>query len=281
MRLTVAGGDMRMITVAERFTEIGYKCFIFGFDKHTKGEHGIEYTEDIADAISKSSAVILPFPCEKDGFLNMPFSGRKTELSGIFSLGNEETIFIGGKLPRKEKRFIDYSQNEDFLLRNAVATAEGAVETAMSLMKTTINGAEITVAGYGRIGSYLATILRHLGANVTIIARSASRRTLASISGVDAVGFEDFEAPLSRADIVFNTVPFKVIGESELKSIKTGTAIIDLASLPGGADEKECERFGITLIRALGLPGKTAPVSAGEAIFHTVLPILKDRGIKT
>ena len=280
MKLTVAGGDIRMITVAERLTGIGYKCFVFGFDKHINNKNGIEYTEDIAHAISESSAVILPFPCEKDGFLNMPLSGRKTELSSVFLLGNHKTLFLGGKLPKTGEQFYDYSQNEDFLLKNAVATAEGAVEMAMSLMKTTINGAEITLAGYGRIGSYLAKILKHLGAKVTVVARNIKSRTLAEICGINAVGFDEFEAPLSRADMVFNTVPFKVIGENQLKSIKPGTVIIDLASLPGGADEKECINQGVTLIRALGLPGKTAPVSAGEAIFQTILPILNDRGIK-
>lgn len=278
MRITVAGGDRRMLAAAELFAEKGYECHIFGFDRYTEKPDGLEYTEDIIQAVKGSEAVILPFPLRKDGFLNMPFSGRKTEPESIFSLAEAKTLFIGGGLP-EGKNMIDYSKNEAFLWYNAIPTAEGAIALAMEKMDTTVHGAEITVVGYGRIGSYLATALRSLGGKVTVVARNVKQRTPAEISGVNAVGFEDFEAPLSCADIVFNTVPSKVIGENELAAIRTGTAIIDLASLPGGADETECRRHGIELIRALGLPGKVAPKTAGQAIFKTVLPILFDRGI--
>lgn len=279
MRLTIAGGDARMITVAELFIKNGCECYVFGFDEHIDNKIGIEYTNDIAQAIKCSSAVILPFPCQKDGFLNTPFSSRRTEIENILSLGKENTLFLGGRLPKTGKNIIDYSKQEDFLLRNAVPTAEGAVALAFQMMDSTIQGAEITVVGFGRIGNYLSKILHSLGAKVTVVARSAKSRTLAEISGVCAVGFEDFEAPLSRADMVFNTVPFKVIGEKELVAIRSGTAIIDLASLPGGADENECLKHKVLLIRALGLPGKVAPKTAGKAVFETVLRILKDRGI--
>ncbi len=279
MKLTIAGGDMRMITVAELFAARGIQCKMFGFDKYKENKRDLEFTDNIESAIKDADIVILPFPCQKDGFLNTPFSGRKTELDSLFALGGKETVFIGGRLPEKQENFMDYSQQEDFLLRNAVPTAEGAVALAMQMMGTTIQGAELTVLGYGRIGSYLSNILRSLGAKVTVVARSAKSRTLAEISGVCAVGFDDCEAPLSCADMVFNTVPFKVIGERELSAIGSGTAIIDLASLPGGADEAECVKHKVLLVRALGLPGKVAPKTAGKAVFETVLRLLSDRGI--
>lgn len=278
MRLTIAGGDLRMITAAKLFAESGYECSVFGFDKYNLNSNGIEYTEDIAETINKSAAVILPYPCRKNGFLNTPFSSRRIELESILSAG-EHALFIGGSIPKIGGNILDYSENEDFLLRNAVFTAEGALKLAMDELDTALNGAEITIAGYGRIGSYLSKILHSLGAKVTVAARSGKSRTLAEISGVNAVGFEDFEAPLCRAQLVINTVPFKVIGAKQLAVIPKGTAIIDLASPPYGAAEKECEEYGIKLIRALGLPGKATPVSAGKAVFETVLPILTNRGI--
>lgn len=279
MRICIAGGDKRMVAAAELFTKEGYECVLFGFDRYNNTEDRLEYTEDISYGIQGSQGVILPFPCQKDGFLNTPFSGRKIEIESIFSFDDGKRLFFGGKLPFKGDNIVDYSQNEDFLWHNAVPTAEGALDIAMKELETTVHGAEITVVGYGRIGSCLTRILHSLGARVTVVARSAKSRTPAEILGVNAVGFDRFEAPLSCADIVFNTVPSKVIGENELASTRPGTAIIDLASLPGGADEKECEKYGIRLIRALGLPGRVAPKTAGKAIFQTVLPILKDRGI--
>ncbi len=279
MKLTIAGGDLRMLTVAELFSQRGVQCNAFGFDKCGEKVPHVEYTDNLESAIKNADVVILPFPCQKDGFLNTPFSGRRTEIDSLFELGGETALFIGGRLPKSGENLMDYSEQEDFLLRNAVPTAEGAVALAMQMMTTTIQGSEITVLGYGRIGSYLSRILHQLGAKVTVVARSAKSRTLAEISGVCAVGFDDCEAPLSCADMVFNTVPFKVIGERELSAIGSGTAIIDLASLPGGADETECIKHKVLLVRALGLPGKVAPKTAGKAVFETVLRLLSDRGI--
>lgn len=278
MRITIAGGDKRMITVAELFAQRGVKCNLLGFDRLTEKPAEIEFTDDVAEAVKGADAVILPFPCQKDGFLNTPFSSRRTEIEGLLELG-KEGLFLGGRLPRKGENLIDYSAQEDFLLRNAVPTAEGALALAIQMLSTTLWGAEITLLGYGRIGSYLASLLRSLGAKVTVVARSAKSRTLAEISGVCAVDFCDCLSPLSCADMVFNTVPSKVLGEKELSAMAKGTVIIDLASLPGGADEAECAKHKVLLVRAMGLPGKVAPKSAGKAVFETVLRLLSERGI--
>lgn len=279
MRLTIAGGDRRMIAAAEYFSEKGAEITVFGFDKFPEKPSFLNFTDDVSEAIRGADGVILPFPCLKDGFLNTPFSARRTEVESLFELGREEALFLGGRLNPPPKNYIDYSEQEDFLIRNAVPTAEGAIALAMQIMSRTVQGAEITVLGYGRIGSYLSSLLHRLGAKVTVAARSSKSRTLAEISGVCAVGFEDIEAPLSCADMVFNTVPSRVIGEKELSAMGSGTAIIDLASLPGGAEEKECAEHKILLIRALGLPGKVAPKTAGKAVFETVIRLLSERGI--
>ena len=280
MTLTIAGGDKRALTVADLFASRGCKCYVFGFDKHRLGANGVEHTDDVQAAILNSSAVILPYPCQKDGFLNTPFSTRRTEIESILTLAGEDTLVLGGGLPKKSKNLIDYSNEEDFLLKNAVPTAEGALALAMQMLRSTVFGAYFVVMGYGRIGAYLAKILGSLGGKVTIVARNAKSRTLAEISGFDAVGFDDCEAPLTRADMVFNTVPEKIFGERELSAIRSGRTIIDLASLPGGADEEECRMHKILLVRALGLPGKVAPETAGKAVFETVLRLLFDRGIR-
>ncbi len=279
MQICIAGGDMRTLFLAELFAKKGYKCVMFGFDKNTCPKNGVEFTQDIAEGVKNSSAVILPYPCRKNGFLNTPYSSRRIELDSVFAFDDGAKLFFGGALPYKGENIIDYSTHEDFLWYNAVPTAEGAVAIAMEELDTTVYGAEITVVGYGRIGSYLTHILQGLGAKVTVVARNEKSRASAEILGASAVGFEDIEAPLSCAQIVFNTVPAKVITHRELDFLPSGTAIIDLASLPGGADEKECLHHGIRLIRALGLPGRVAPAFAGEALFKTILPILKSRGI--
>ena len=56
----------------------------------------------------------------------------------------------------------------------------------------------------------------------------------------------------------------------------TNTLIIDLASLPGGVDFDTAEKLGIYAVRALSLPGKCAPKTAGEIIKTNVFDIIKE-----
>ena len=59
-----------------------------------------------------------------------------------------------------------------------------------------------------------------------------------------------------------------------LQRVKDSTPIIDLATHPGGVDSAAAK--GKNVIWALGLPGKVAPVTAGEYISKTVIGILEE-----
>ena len=269
MKIAVAGGDLRMHTVARMLNDSGAECVKFGLE-----ETNVALTDAFKDAV----AVILPLPCCKGGYLNTPMSNVLINIGDIFSAGGEKTIFLGGKMPIIDERHIDYSLREEFLIKNAVPTAEGAIEIALQELNTTLNGANAVVVGYGRIGKYLAEILKGLNCNVSVIARKESARATAEISGHTTFAFGEIDVYKS-ADIVFNTVPFTVIGDTELKAIHRGTAIIDLASLPGGVDEESAKTNNVKMIRALALPGKTAPETAGRVIFETVVTILREQGV--
>ena len=78
-------------------------------------------------------------------------------------------------------------------------------------------------------------------------------------------------------DVIFNTVPEKVINASVLSALKPGALVIDLASLPGGVDKEAAEAFGVKTIHALSLPGKVAPKTAGKILCETIRNILSER----
>ena len=181
-------------------------------------------------------------------------------------------------MPITDENHIDYSLREEFLIKNAVPTAEGAIEIALRESDITLNGANAAVIGYGRIGKYLSEILSGLNCNVSVVARKESARANAEISGFSTYNFGNTDV-YKNADIVFNTVPTTVIGEDELSVMRPETKIIDLASLPGGVDEKSAKAHNVTIIRALALPGKVAPTTAGKIIFDTVTAILRERGV--
>lgn len=278
MKIVIAGGDLRMLTAGSLLAERGYDCYGFGFGERITDHPKITKSSPL-EALENALAVILPLPCEKDGFLNTPFSSSRIILEDVFSSASPKTLFIGGKTPKSGNRFVDYSEREDFKIKNAIPTAEGAIALAMKELDTTLYGANAVVTGYGRIGKYLSAALRDLGASVTVLARSIDSRAYAEANRIKAVGFEQSKAPLSDADVVFNTVPSIIIGESELSVMKSGSIIIDLASLPGGVDENSARNYGISFLRALSLPGKVAPATAGRIVFETVYSILLEKGV--
>lgn len=278
MKIAIAGGDLRMLTAGSLLAERGYVCHGFGFGERITDYPKITKSSPL-EALENASAVILPLPCEKDGFLNTPFSSSRMILDDVFASAGNDALFIGGRMPKSGNRFVDYSEREDFKIKNAVPTAEGAIALAMKELSTTLYGANAIVTGYGRIGKYLSAVLRDLGASVTVLARGVDSRAYAEANRIKAVGFEQIKAPLSDADVVFNTVPSIVIGESELSVMKSGSIIIDLASLPGGVDENAARNYGISFLRALSLPGKVAPTTAGRIVFETVYSILLEKGV--
>ena len=77
-------------------------------------------------------------------------------------------------------------------------------------------------------------------------------------------------------DLVVNTVPSMVLREAELADMKPDALIIDMASKPGGVDTQAAARLNRKVVRALALPGKTAPVTAGGIIKDTIYNMLQE-----
>ena len=133
------------------------------------------------------------------------------------------------------------------------------------------------ITGFGKVAQPLAAMLKAMGANVTVCARRISARAKARTLGVSAVDFNYLAECMGEADLVFNTVPQCVIGRKELISAKNAL-IIDLASKPGGVDMEAAKDLGVKVIWALGLPGKVAPVTAGNIIKETICNIFSELG---
>jgi dipicolinate synthase subunit A len=173
-------------------------------------------------------------------------------------------------------RWIDYFESEILQLKNALPTAEGAIEIAMRELPVVLDGTKVAVIGYGRIGEVLAAKLKALGAEVTVYARRPSVCTRVELSGCLAkqITQESDLSFTSGTRVVFNTVPSQLITRSVLETLPKDCIIIDLASAPGGVDMSAAEALGIRSVWATALPGKYAPESAGKILGQTVHSIL-------
>ena len=171
------------------------------------------------------------------------------------------TALAAGEHPLLRLR--DYYDREDVLLRNAAITAEGAIALAMERREQTLLGSRVLILGFGRIARALAPRLRALGAEVTVYARSEAQRALAECLGCRAL--ESLPEKPEGYSILFNTVPAPLLpGAAE------GALNIELASAPGGFRDAS----GVVIAR--GLPGKSAPLSAAEALLGPILAIIRE-----
>jgi dipicolinate synthase subunit A len=165
-----------------------------------------------------------------------------------------------GRHPRLRLR--DYYSGEEVQLRNAAITAEGAIAAAIAHTERTLLGSRILILGGGRISRALAPRLRALGAAVTVYARRSEERALAESAGCETLAALP-EKP-EGFHLLFNTVPFPLLDSAP------DCPTIELASAPGGFRD----RSGV--IPAGGLPGKTAPCSAAEALLGPIRAILRE-----
>jgi dipicolinate synthase subunit A len=278
MKITFIGGDERMLFAAGLFSRDGIETRVCGFDINTEIYGNVKNFSSVREALSGADTAVLPIPYSKDGkTVFAPFSEKNIGIEEVAKALGEKTLLIGGMTDGSELTgAVDICARDDFAILNAVPTAEGAVSTLLKETKRTASGMNVAVLGFGRVGAVLAKTLVSLGAKVTVFARKASARAWAKVFFCEAENFSALHEKIGGFDCIFNTVPHKIMFAEHLARIKKGAVIIELASAPGGADAKEVALAGARLVPAQGLPGKTAPRSAGKIIYETVKEITEE-----
>ncbi len=277
-KLLVAGGDMRQLCCAVRLSE-KYDTYIIGFDK----KYYSAYPQlKLADTGDKFSRVVLPVPAaDASGLITCPCSETKLTSRAIADMLSENSIVLAGQIDDAlrsdlaDADVIDYLEREELSLCNAIPTAEGAVQIALEELPVTINELSVLIVGLGRIGTALVNILKGFGADITVAVKDAKGAAKARLMGVRCCMTSDIS---SGYGLIFNTVPSMIFSREVLEKGSPDALYIDLASKPGGIDLNTAAELGIKAIWALGLPGKTAPVTSGEIIADTVTGILRERG---
>ena len=276
----VIGGDQRQAFLAASLLEDGYPVYAAALEKAELDPRVRQAT--IEETVEKCETIIFPLPVTSDGVhLNTPLGKEPVLLGeGFASLFVGKTVY-GGMTERlyhttdvwEEVSVFDYFRREELTVRNAVPTAEGAIQIAMEEYPGTLNGSRCLVTGFGRIGKVLSWMLRGLGAQVTVSARKPEDLAWIRQSGYQAVHTRH---PGSGYDLVFNTIPALVFARESLSGLKPGTLLIDLASAPGGVDRETAAELGVRVVPALSLPGKVAPKAAGEIIKETIYHMMEE-----
>ena len=264
-RILVAGGDRRQEYCAKHLSS-HYDTGLIGFP--------VESASGVYDCL------ILPcIPLDDEGNVPAPSADAPLDTAAVREMLSPEALVIAGRItqPLQEKfqgyRLREYLSREEFQLSNAIPTAEGAVSIALSELPMTLSGSRVLILGMGRIGTALTGILCGFGAEVYAAVRSAKSAAKARISGAKPVCMEDMGG---EYQVVFNTVPSIVLKKPQLEKFPQNTLFIELASPPYGIDFAAAEITGHRVIKAPGLPGKTAPMTAGRIIANTAEYIISE-----
>lgn len=285
-RFTILGGDLRQAHLANALAESGKRVNALFLDRDVYIDSRVNKTINLQKALSSSDVVVLPLPVSLDGLhLNSPYSKNSLLLSGAFAAMNKESLVLAGKPDQRilnlasdnELEIIDYSEREELAVLNAVPTAEGALAITMQELPVTVFGLNCLITGFGRISKVMARMLDVMGATVTVAARKHSDLAWAQIYGCHTMNIAKMHS-LESFDVIYNTVPERIFHERELSALKEDCLLIDLASKPGGVDMQAAAQLGVRAIWALSLPGKVAPITAGNIIKETIGHIIDERG---
>ena len=247
------------------------KTFNFHFAGHTEAldfsrEHLLYHGCKISSEPNSSvTHLILPVPSFSDDDC---IKGGDSLLAILQQLPNEITV-IGGKLQHPALagyRTIDLLEDPVYLAENANITAYCALKHAMQHLKVTLQGCPILIIGWGRIGKCLATLLRQLGARVSVYARKETDRAILLALGYETADITPPAYDLMRYRLIFNTAPTMLLPEECLEHCRPDCVKIDLASKPGIA--------GNDVFWERGLPNRDAPESSGILMGRTILRLV-------
>lgn len=286
-KFAIMGGDMRQAKLAELLQDDGHDVCVYAFGENENLD-SVRYAKSTADAVQGANCIVMPLPAvSSPGVLNTPLDKNVHRLEDIFSLADSSATVLGGMINKQTYsaareygiEIQDYYDREELVVANAVATAEGAIKIAIEETPCNIAWSKCLIIGFGRIGKVLASRLKGLCAEVSVSARSC-----ADIAWIDAYGYKTLntnklKGKLQDFDIIFNTVPARILGQELLEEINPSALIIDLSSKPGGMDFTAAGNLGLKAIWALSLPGKIAPVTSGEIIKNTIYNMLLEQGL--
>lgn len=292
--ITVLGGDARQVALAEYFGAAGFSVRAWGLPQAALSL-SVTPTEHWQEAVKEADVVVLPLPASPDSkYLNVPQAGAEPQkpprISEIAHALPTHTLLAGGRFSPALKEmmreigvhFFDYFESELLQQRNAIPTAEGAIEVLMREIPRTVKDLPVAVSGFGRVSRALVELLLAMGAKVTVAARKDAALDEARAMGCRTVKIDGRDALFALSHgyaAIFNTVPYWLFDERILKQLSRETLLIDLASSPGGVDANAAAALGIRVIWALSLPGKYAPKTAGEIIAETILSYMREEEI--
>ena len=272
-RIAVVGGDERDPEIARLAAETGADVAAFGMPWPEGGVPAVRLEASARAAVEGADYLFLPIPLGVGHEVYAPHAGEPivADASFLSALAPGAHLFVGRATPElldasaaAGVEVHEYDPDRELMLLRAPAIVEGAIQLAIEHTDVTIHDADVVVVGYGAIGSLLARRLRDLGARLHVAARNPIQRAAARADGAEPYTLDELPDLAPRLQMVFSTVPARVVGRDVLERLPRGSLVLDIAPPPDHADLELAAELGHRAVWARGL-GRRAPVTVGRS----------------
>lgn len=282
--IALIGGDARTAYMLPYLLEKGYRVICYGLSLACGSEGRRIEAKSLREAIESSKYIVGGIPFLKDNSVSCFQELPDLQVEELYRSFQNGQILFGGILSEefvgacKEKGVTcyDFMKNEPYVIKNAIATAEGSILEALQNQKTNIHESHSLVLGYGRCGRVLAQKLKGLDAKVSVCSQSEEELAYADSFGMKTVHLKDLKTYIADYEYIYNTIPARILSRDTLVKIRKDALVIDIASLPGGVDDEAAERVGVTVLHCYGLPGKYAPKAVAEGLVEYVMQTIEE-----
>jgi dipicolinate synthase subunit A len=252
----------------------GAEVRAYGFPWPVHGIPGVQHLTDPAAVLKGARFALFPIPgISASGALFAPeASGPIVPDRAMLAGMAPRAHIILGWADKNLKAHADalsiklheYEWDRSLMLQRTPAIIEGLIKIVIENTATTIHNANACVVGQGTVGAVLARYLVALGAHTHVAARNPEQRAAAYVAGATPHVLAELSDLAPRLDLLFSTVPSRVIGEDVLVRLPKSALVVDLAAPPGGVDFDAAKRLGLRAIWGRGL-GSRAPVTVGAS----------------
>jgi dipicolinate synthase subunit A len=268
------GGDKREQEIARRAAATGAEVRAHGFPWPDQGIAGVQHLDDPAAVLKGARFALFPIPgISATGALFGPAAPAPIipDRAMLAGMAPRAHIILGwGDTSLKAHaealsiKLHEYEWDRSLMLQRTPAIIEGLLKIVIENTVITIHNANACVVGQGTIGAVLARYLVALGAHTHVAARNPEQRAAAYVAGATPHPLEELAGLAPDLDLIFSTVPSRVVGEDVLVRLPKSALIVDLAAPPGGVDFDAAKRLGLKAIWGRGL-GSRAPVTVGAS----------------
>ena len=171
-------------------------------------------------------------------------------------------------------KYIALLDNDDFLEKNSILTAEGLISFLISHRRFPIYQSRILVLGYGHCGQIIARYLKCLQGIVSVSTRNHKYQEEIINNYDDYIPLENID--LHQQDIIINTIPQMIIDKDKIDTLSRNIMIIDIASYPYGIDHHYALSQGLNSQILPSIPCKYGYGYAGKMICDYIERVIEN-----